>query len=104
MAVYVDNSANAFGRMIMCHMIADTPEELMKMALRIGVALRWFQREASIPHFDICKSKRAEAVSAGAVVLERRAFVEAMKRIRATWPRGRDGRWLASSAPVGGIT
>lgn len=92
MAVYVDNSAHAFGRMIMCHMIADTPAELRLMAMRIGVGLQWFQFQASTPHFDIAKSKRMLAISHGAIELDRRLFVEAMRRIRQTWPH-ENGRW-----------
>jgi hypothetical protein len=92
-SVYVDRAANGFGRMIMCHMIADTPAELRAMAVRIGVAVKWFQAESSMPHFDICKSKRQLALAAGALELDRRAFVEAMGRIRPTWPRA-DGLWL----------
>lgn len=98
MGVYVDKSAHGFGRMVMCHMIADTPAELRAMAERIGVALKWFQANASTPHFDIAKGKRALAIAAGAIELERRAFVDAMKRIRQTWPHDR-GRWLLEGAP-----
>ena len=94
MSVYVDKSANGFGRMIMCHMIADTPEELRAMAVKIGVRLKWFQERASMPHFDICKSKKALALAAGAIELDMRSFVAAMKRIRPTWPRHSDGRWF----------
>jgi hypothetical protein len=100
-SVYVDGSAHAFGRMVMCHMIADTPAELRAMALRIGVALRWFQAEASIPHFDIAKSKRAAAIAAGAIELERRDFVAVMRRIRSTWPVA-GGRWLLDGAGTAG--
>lgn len=68
----------------MCHMIADTAEELHAMADRIGVARRWFQAKASFPHYDIAKSKRALAVEAGAIECDRNAFVAAMRRIRAS--------------------
>lgn len=68
MAVYVDDMEAGFGRMIMCHMIADTPEELLAMADRIGVARRWIQYAGTWKeHFDVCKSKRAAAVRAGAI-------------------------------------
>lgn len=77
----------------MCHMIADTPAELRAMAERIGVALKWFQHSASTPHFDIAKSKRALAIESGALELDCRPFVNAMKRIRQTWPHS-CGRWL----------
>lgn len=60
MTVYVDDMEAAFGRMRMCHMIADTEDELHAMADRIGVARKWHQGD----HYDICKSKRALAVSA----------------------------------------
>lgn len=94
MSVYVDRAANGFRRMVMCHMIADTPEELAAMADKIGVALRWFQAEASMPHFDICKSKKLLALKAGAVECDRKSYVEHMRRIRESWPRDERGRWL----------
>jgi hypothetical protein len=84
-SVYVDASLYGFGRMTMCHMIADTPAELHAMADRIGVARRWFQQppKASFWHYDIAKSKRALAVAAGAIEVDRGALVEAIRRIRA---------------------
>jgi len=84
MSVYVDSSIYRYGRMMMCHMLADTPDELHAMADRIGVARRWFQAKASFPHYDIAKGKRALAVEAGAVECDRSALVEAIRRIRAS--------------------
>ena len=63
MAVYVDSMRAPYGRMIMCHMIADSDAELHEMADKIGISRRWFQGD----HYDICLSKRARAVAAGAV-------------------------------------
>lgn len=62
MAVYVDNMRARYGRMIMCHMGADTEEELHAMADRIGVARKWHQGD----HYDVCMAKRKRAVEAGA--------------------------------------
>jgi hypothetical protein len=67
MTVYVDDMKAAYGRMVMCHMIAETDAELHAMADRIGVARRWFQEKPSGNHYDIALSKRALAVSFGAV-------------------------------------
>lgn len=51
----------------MCHMIADTTEELLAMATKIGVAHKWIQYPGTPKeHFDICLSKRGLAVRAGA--------------------------------------
>ena len=69
MTVYVDDMRADYGRMVMCHMLADMDEELHVMAARIGVARRWWQSPArtSGSHYDICLSKRALAVRFGAV-------------------------------------
>ncbi len=86
MSVYVDASIYGYGQMVMCHMIADSPEELHAMADKIGVRRKWFQEppKASFWHYDVCKSKRALAVAAGAIEVDRRGLVEAVRRIRAS--------------------
>lgn len=67
MAVYVDNMQAGYGRMVMCHMIADTQAELFEMADKIGVQRKWVQDYNSHrEHFDICQSKRRLAVRFGA--------------------------------------
>jgi hypothetical protein len=93
MTVYVDDVAHAFGRMKMCHMWADTLDELLAMADRIGVQRKWLQRppeiltgqhrlyafderyrvgmKASWVHFDIAISKKTLAIAEGAVLTDR---------------------------------
>jgi len=68
MAVYVDDMRAPFGRMIMCHMIADTEEELHAMAEKIGMQRRWHQYpNTPKSHYDISLQKRALAVAHGAI-------------------------------------
>lgn len=72
MTVYVDAPIWGYGRMKMCHMFSPDTDELHRMADAIGVARKWFQDpktmpKVSWPHYDIAKSKRALAVSLGAV-------------------------------------
>jgi hypothetical protein len=67
-AVYVDNMKAKFGRMQMCHMIADTSKELLEMADKIEVSRRWIQKPGTAQeHFDICKRRQVLAVAYGAV-------------------------------------
>lgn len=82
MAVYVDQSVYKYRRMVMCHMLADTLEELHQMADKIGVDRRWFQQDASTPHYDICKSKRVLAVKHGAIEVSRKELVAVIRRLR----------------------
>lgn len=97
MTVYVDSMEAAFGRMVMCHMWADTDAELLAMADAIGVARKWIQghpflsfgkhRDASWVHFDIAKSKRAQAVKLGAVETDRYGPMEHTAKLQMADPR-----------------
>lgn len=89
MAVYVDDMRAKFGRMKMCHMGADTTEELLAMADTIGVQRKWLQHPGAWKeHFDIALSKRAMAVQAGAVEVEAQQLVAMMRRKQATGSMG----------------
>lgn len=84
MAVYVDDVRHRFRGMIMCHMWADSLEELLAMADRIGMARRWLQRppKASWVHFDVSLTLKAKAIAAGAILTDRYGPVEHVARQR----------------------
>lgn len=84
MAVYVDDVRHPFGNMIMCHMWADSLDELLAMADRIGVQRRWLQQppKASWVHFDISLGKKAQAMAAGAILTDKFGSVEHVARLR----------------------
>lgn len=87
MSVYVDAMRAGYGRMTMCHMLADSDDELLAMADRIGVARRHHQAAGTYrSHFDVCLTKRALAVRAGAIELGRRevALLLRAKRLEVT--------------------
>jgi hypothetical protein len=64
------------GRMIMCHMIADSNQELLDMVDRIGVQRKWIQFPGTArEHFDICLSKRNLAVAGGAIEISTKDLV-----------------------------
>lgn len=67
----------------MCHMVADSIEQLHAMADNIGVSRRHFQNNGRMPHYDICKAKRGQAIKSGAVEIGRRRLVEIMRSWRA---------------------
>lgn len=101
MTVYVDDMKAKYGRMVMCHMLADTDEELHAMAARIGVARRWWQspEKTSGSHYDIALSKRALAVAAGAMEITLRQAGTMNMHRRATGRLGTPQEaeaWLAS--------
>ncbi|MBX3751925.1 MAG: DUF4031 domain-containing protein, partial [Opitutaceae bacterium] len=91
MTVYVDDVRHAFGTMVMCHLWADTLDELLAMVDRIGVQRKWIQghatlsfgkyRNASWVHFDIALSKKALAIKAGAVLTDRYGPLEHCARL-----------------------
>lgn len=78
MTIYIDRARHRLGRMIMCHMAADSLTELHAMADILGVR-RWFQDKPGAPHYDICKATRARAIRLGAVEVSSRALLAAAK-------------------------
>ena len=65
--VFIDNYNAGFRGMIMCHMMADTEEELDAMAEAVGLRREWKQvHPKRRPHYDICKAKKAKALALGA--------------------------------------
>lgn len=62
MSVYVDDMRAPYGRLVLCHMVADTEDELHAMADKVGLARKWYQGD----HYDVCLSKRAKAIEHGA--------------------------------------
>lgn len=82
MTVYIDKERNTFGRMIMCHMFADTIAELHDMASKIGMRRTWFQ-PFSFPHYDVAVGRRKKALELGAVEVDRRTGYLVRKKLRA---------------------
>ena len=92
MTVYVDTARHPFRGYVMCHMMADTLEELHAMADRIGMERRWFQSppKASHPHYDIPESKRARALSLGAREVCQRAGLHYAARLGLEWAQAQN--------------
>ena len=84
MSVLVDDMRAPLGRMKMCHMVADTTEELLAMVDKIGVDRKWIQK-AGTPeeHFDIALSKKKLAIENGATEVDGRILIETIRRKRA---------------------
>lgn len=78
MTVYVDDVRHPYGRMIMCHLWADTEAELHAFASRLGLQRCWFQEppKASWKHYDISLGVKKEALAAGAVLTDKYGPVE----------------------------
>jgi hypothetical protein len=92
--VYVDALMNhgwrLRGRTVAnCHLFTDSAnlEELHRFAERIGMKQTWFQSRSSVPHYDLTPKRRAAAVAAGAVEVDRRQAVTIWRATRQ--PSGR---------------
>lgn len=67
-AVYIGTLEYKYGDMIMSHMASPNLDALHAMAEKLGVR-KWFQDDEKHlhPHYDICKSKKKEAIKLGAI-------------------------------------
>ncbi|HUR97264.1 MAG TPA: DUF4031 domain-containing protein [Pyrinomonadaceae bacterium] len=82
MPVYVDNLRDYGWRHgPSCHLIADSVDELMEFAVRMGLRPEWFQAK-STPHFDLTADGRALAVEHGAVEIDQRELVAKIRELR----------------------
>ena len=71
MSVYVDDTGacvpNARWRWSeKRHLVADSREELIEFAIKMGLKPGWFQDRAELPHFDLTKGMRYQALRHGA--------------------------------------
>lgn len=82
--VYVGTREYKLGRMIMSHLVADTIEELHKMAKDIGVSRKHFQNKKSKPHYDICKQNKTKAINLGAIEVNDRYIIKLLKNANTT--------------------
>jgi len=87
MSVYVDTARHPFKGYVMCHMVADSLEELHAMAAQIGMERRWFQAppKASHPHYDIPEHKRACAIARGAQIVCQRTGLHFAAKLGLEW-------------------
>jgi len=74
----------------MCHMLADTTEELLAMANRIGLQHKWIQK-AGTPeeHFDVSLSRRKLAIQFGAIEIDKYKLVAILKSKREEPPNAK---------------
>ena len=92
MSVYVDDVRHRFGRMIMCHLWADSLDELLAAVDAIGVQRKWIQgyptlsfgkhRNASWVHFDISLTMKDRAIARGAILTDKYGPVEHTSRLQ----------------------
>ncbi|MEG8054607.1 DUF4031 domain-containing protein [Sphingomonas aerolata] len=92
MSVYVDDVRHRFGRMIMCHLWADSLDELLATVDAISVQRKWIQghptlsfgkhRYASWVHFDISLTMKDRAIARGAILTDKYGPVEHTSRLQ----------------------
>ncbi len=82
MGVYVDTLIDwGWHRGPSCHLIADSVDELISFAAKLGLKPEWMQTD-NTPHYDLDARGRETALSLGAIPLKRRDFVLKLREIR----------------------
>ena len=80
--LYVDHVRIPFGRMLMNHLMADTPEELRETAARLGLSAYIQHSGTEKEHLDVSESKRREALAMGARPITGRDLVNLVRARR----------------------
>lgn len=77
--------------MKMCHMIADSTDELLAMADTVGIKRKWLQHDGTYrEHFDICLAKRKLAISAGAKEVDMRTIGKIIRERKSEYLKERE--------------
>ena len=63
-------------------MWADSEQELHDFAQRIGLRRAWYQRDKTLPHYDLTPGRRMKAVALGAVEVTRDVLVTEIRKRR----------------------
>lgn len=76
-AVYIGTLEYECNGMIMSHMGSPNLEVLHELAQKLGIR-RWFQDDEHHlhPHYDVCKSKKKEAIKLGAIEVDDRDLIK----------------------------
>jgi hypothetical protein len=85
MAAYVDQAIWTWQGLKWCHLVADDPVELHRLAAQLGIKRTSFQSppRASAPHYDLTAYERRRAIALGAVPVSRSEIVVVLRRLRA---------------------
>ena len=109
MAVYVDDMhktiMGSYRTVQLCHMLADTDDELHAIADKIGMDRRWWQspEKSSGSHYDIDTFRRALAVQRGAIeiTLRQAAAMNMRRRLTGNLGKPHDAiRWMLTTWQV----
>lgn len=78
--VYVDKARVPFKRMKLSHMVADTHEELIDMATKLELNLKWLQYPGTYKeHFDVSEGTRKRAIDLGALEVSSKEIVRIIR-------------------------
>jgi hypothetical protein len=65
MAVYVDDAQISWRGRRWSHLVADEPDELHRVAARLGLRREWAQERGRTLHYDVPDEVRARAIDLG---------------------------------------
>ena len=85
--VYVDHARIPYGRMLMSHLMADTPDELREIAGKLNIERHIQHPGTPKEHLDVSESKREAAIRMGAASVTGRQLA-AIIRSKRSGPQG----------------
>ena len=95
--LYVDHARIPYGRMLMSHLLADTPEELREMARKLEIARHIQYPGTPKEHLDVSESKRAGAIRMGAASVTGRQLAAIIRSKRS--PHGVTSQHSGAGGP-----